>query len=195
MADARRRKPRRTDRPLRRISKRAAASSGQNSIAGGAVAAVELGAGGAVYNNQFLSGHFGVAIQGSPGAVTNSGTIVAANAGTAATAYQAIGVFLSAGGGVTNQTSSQIFGQGAGVDILGGTGTVSNSGTIAGSAYDGVYLASGNVTNMYGATITGGTIGSGGSIGVGGSIVTSGWGVVIRDGGSLSNAGTVAGMS
>jgi T5SS/PEP-CTERM-associated repeat protein len=165
----------------------------QGSITGGAVAGIVLAAGGTVVNNQagFLGGHFGVAIQGGPGSVTNSGTILAANAGTSATAYQAIGVLLSAGGGVLNQISSQITGRGAGVDILGGTGTVVNAGTISGPAYDGVYLANGSVTNMSGAVIKGGTISGGGSIGAGGSVVTSGWGVVIQNGGSLYNAGLV----
>jgi len=168
----------------------------QGSITGGAVDAVELAVGGTVVNYQagFLSGHIGVAVLGSPGGVTNSGAIIALSAGTAASAYQAIGVLLSAGGGVTNQINSQITGQGAGIDILGGTGTVLNSGTIAGRAYDGVYLANGSVTNLASGVIKGGTIGSGGSIGAGGSVVTSGWGVVIRTAGTLSNQGSVTGI-
>ena len=164
------------------------------SITGGAVAGIELGMGGSVVNSQFLSGHLGIAVLGGPGGVTNSGTILAVNAGTSSSANQAIGILLSADGGVLNQTNGQIDGQGAGVDILGSTGTVVNDGSIGGAAYDGVYLANGSVTNAAGATISGGSIAAGGSIGNGGSIVTSGWGVVIRNGGSLSNAGVVSGI-
>ena len=64
----------------------------------------------------------------------------------------AAGVFLSAGGIVTNgapaTTSALISGTPAGVEITGSTGTVTNFGTISATAFAGVYLrAGGIVTN------------------------------------------------
>ncbi len=168
----------------------------QGSISGGLVAGIDLAAGGLVINaaTGSLSGHLGIAIQGTLGGVTNSGTIRAVNAGSSATANQAIGIILTAGGSVSNQLNAQITGQGAGVDILGGAGTVVNAGTISGPAYEGVYLDHGAVTNLSTGIISGGSIAGGGSIGAGGSIVTSGWGIAIRNGGTLFNAGVVTGV-
>src|SRR3984885_8218 len=69
------------------------------------------------------------------------------------------GVYLGAGGSVTNAASASIGGF-DGVDIAGGIGTVVNSGNIAGSSITGIGVilaAGGSVTNQGGGTISGDT--------------------------------------
>jgi hypothetical protein len=92
----------------------------------------------------------GVAVYGSPGTVTNAGSITVM--GTYGT-----GVFLLAGGSVTNQAGGTISGTPAGVAVT-GAGTVTNAGTITGTGTDGtgvLLLAGGSVTNQAGGTIRG----------------------------------------
>jgi hypothetical protein len=115
-----------------------------------------------------LPGHtyIGVHIDGSPGTVTNSGDILAY--GT-----KSIGVYLNAGGSVTNKAGAEIVGVALaisgtfiGVDIKGAAGTVTNYGDIGLFAsgtvhsFTGVYLgAGGSVTNNTGGTIAGEIVG------------------------------------
>ncbi|MGA2290055.1 autotransporter outer membrane beta-barrel domain-containing protein, partial [Bradyrhizobium sp.] len=143
---------------------------------------------------------------GSQSSVTNAGTITGTNFG---------GVVLGAGGSVSNQAGGRIVSNGFGIGIYHGSGNVTNAGTITG----GVGLFSGgSVKNQAGATIYGilvaagsGTVTNAGAISRtnnhgavalddGGSVVnqTGGtisgrYGVYIMNGGTVTNAGTIAG--
>lgn len=67
------------------------------------------------------------------------------------------GVFLAAGGVVSNGSTGLITGGYRGVEIDGAPGTVGNAGSIGGGKQQGVRLAGGgSVTNVAGGTITGG---------------------------------------
>ncbi len=67
------------------------------------------------------------------------------------------GVFLAAGGVVSNGSTGLITGGYRGVEIDGAPGTVRNAGSIGGGKQQGVRLAGGgSVTNVAGGTITGG---------------------------------------
>ena len=127
------------------------------------------------------------------GTVVNDGSI--AGTGTAG-----IGVYLLAGGSVTNAASASIMGAKGGVIGVGGPGIVANYGSIAGTGTtgSGVNLGSGgSVTNATSALITGdnngikivgaGTVVNAGSIAGTG---TTGSGVALLSGGLLSNAAT-----
>src|SRR5688572_17359400 len=90
------------------------------------------------YNGDAIYGQAGTAWN-----VINKGTIVS-NTGNASS----VGVHLKSGGTVSNGTTGAIAGQLAGIFIEGAAGTVTNSGTITGSAKYGVLLlAGGRVTN------------------------------------------------
>jgi uncharacterized protein with beta-barrel porin domain len=156
----------------------------------GATTGVYLRAGGSVTNQVttmgsstiagvISGGQYGVRIIGSPGTVTNAGTI---------TARGATGVYLGAGGSVTNQVTTGgagpiagvISGGQYGVRITGSPGTVTNAGTITGLTGTGVYLgAGGSVTNL---GVIAGVI-SGGNNGV----------LVEGAAGTVTNAGTITG--
>ncbi len=155
---------------------------------------VYLRPGGSVTNGQsgasagLIHGYLdGVRITLGAGTVTNFATISSAN----------LGVILTAGGRVSNGASGEIAGGFDGIYVVGGIGTISNSGTIegTGTSGNGVGLgAGGSVGNTgliegpgYGAQITGGigTISNSGTIkGTG----TSGNGVRLEAGGSVTNA-------
>ena len=96
--------------------------------------------------------------------VYNYGTVIAPTRG----------VFLTAGGTVTNELGGLISGGHFGVDITGAAGAVINAGSIAGGTQPGVRLTGGgSVTN-----VSGGQISGGGTYGA----------VYIRLGGTVSNA-------
>jgi hypothetical protein len=93
---------------------------------------------------------FGVAISGGLGTVTNGGSITAEEAGAGA------GVELNGGGVVTNIKGGSITasnfggpfaGVNAGVEITGGSGTVTNGGTISGVT-DSVLFGPGTANNL-----------------------------------------------
>jgi hypothetical protein len=120
----------------------------------------------------------GVAVTGlsTPWTLGNSGIVTASASG-------ADGVSLAAGGVVNNLGTIAAYRNG--IDVMGATGTVTNSGTLDSSAtkivagvpagiYDGVYLAAGGtVTNLSGGVIFGG---------IGGIAVAGGSGIVSNDG-------------
>ena len=176
-------------------------------IAGANGFGVELATGGAVTNNHggtIDGGVYGVLIDAGllPGKVKNSGTI-AQTGGTfitygASTARS--GVQLNAGGSVTNNQGGLITGV-DGVGIAGASGTVTNTGKIAGGSHHGVFLRKGGrVTNgqsgSTGGTITGGVdgvmiIGSRGTITNFGSIAGFGAaGIYLKAGGLITNKGS-----
>ena len=141
---------------------------------------------------------FGIVITGAAGTVANYGTIE--SPGTFS-----YGVFLTAGGSVTNgsvgATGALIDGGTRGVTIVGDVGTVTNFGTIQSTYGVGVRMdVGGSVTNgasgsttalisgvAYGVAIggTAGTVSNYGTIEAGG---TSGVGVSLNAGGSVTNA-------
>jgi hypothetical protein len=148
---------------------------------------------GSVTNN--TATHNYDAIYGAPGyawSITNLGTIAG---GTPIGADDGsrrpdVGVHLMAGGVVTNgqsgSSAGSIRGSVAGVGIEGGSGSVTNFGTIESSGYDftaGVSLwAGGSVTN--------------GESGSAGGLIVGGMGVYIEGGsGTVVNFGTIAGVS
>src|SRR5579871_3060667 len=102
------------------------------------------------------------------GSINVSGTTGSGIYGISATSWSlynhgvvigpARGVFLTAGGTITNFASAVISGGARGIDITGAAGTVTNSGSIAGTSQQGIRLAAGgSVTNLSSGTIDGGT--------------------------------------
>ncbi len=164
----------------------------------GTSAGIDLQSGGYVVND--LGGRIsgqanGIEIYGGNGVVLNRQGTIRAQLG--------YGVYLAAGGAVTNGQSGSaaalISGPSDGVFITGTTGTVSNYGTITGAGFDGIQLyRSGNVANGAGAVISGGTNGvaiqhTGGSVNNLGTISGgSAAGVVITGDGSVTNGATAA---
>lgn len=154
------------------------------------------------------------------GTVANTGDIVGSSRSiVSGMIVDTKGVYLLAGGSVTNASAGVISGdQDTGVFVTGAAGTVNNAGSIAGVA-DGVRLnAGGTVTNISGGSISGyfgiqvagntGTVNNSGSIaslieGVylqaggsvtntsGGSIYGGGLGILARGAATIVNAGTV----
>ncbi len=155
--------------------------------------AVEIGGGGTVVNDGSIisSGQYGVDLR-SGGLVSNTsgatitggydGVDVAAGIGTVVNAGSIIGTYgsgvtLSAGSSVTNAITASIAGGNDGVFIGGSGGTVVNEGSLAGTVGIGVFLGpDGSLTNAAGASITGGAFGA-----------------QLSAGGTLTNAGTIAG--
>ncbi|MDE2006279.1 MAG: Hint domain-containing protein, partial [Rhodospirillales bacterium] len=145
-------------------------------------------AGGSIYGSAG-----GVVVSSGAVSVTNQGTIVA---------HGNNGVFLLAGGTVTNQSAlASIYGITTGVYITGGAGTLANSGAIS-SAGKGVYLKFGGaVGNRYGGVIGGGTDGVDASAGTG-AVINAGvirgnatYGIHLSSGGTVVNqsSGTIEG--
>jgi hypothetical protein len=116
----------------------------------------------AVMNAGDISGKVGVVTTASPATVTNSGAITGTEVGSHydrgfGTIRLGDGVFMDAGGALTNNVGGTITGAGDGVYIAGG-GSVTNAGEVSGSSQSGVgvYLAAGgSVANKAGATISG----------------------------------------
>jgi hypothetical protein len=118
---------------------------------GSASNGVYLHGGGAVTNSgaaALIEGFTGVNVQVYAGAVTNSGTIYGTSFKTKFIDISGTGVFLRAGGSVTNTGSAALITGGTGVEVVGAAGTVVNSGDIFGSSSVVVYLGDGgSVTN------------------------------------------------
>jgi hypothetical protein len=173
---------------------------------------VILATGGTVTNGSstdttaFVQGYIGVAVDANAGTVDNFGTIVAGQ-GPATVGSFLPGVFLDAGGAVTNgsstDTTASIFGV-AGVYGSGAAaGTVTNFGSIGGSTFGVVLLSGGKITNGstsdIGARIVGGGAGAvienmiGTIINLGvitGGQASSTFGAAITNGGVLTNGST-----
>ncbi|MGJ3647632.1 autotransporter-associated beta strand repeat-containing protein [Sphingomonas sp. GlSt437] len=112
-------------------------------------------------------------ISATTGTITNSGTIGAGSIsngafvqGSTSAAYQGVGVYLSNGGTVINNSGGQIFGSSNGtygptslqeaIEADYGLLTVTNSGLISGGVWGiSTYQAAVNITNNVGGTISG----------------------------------------
>ena len=108
---------------------------------------VEFRDGGSVANNAgSIGGYRGVYITGAAGTVTNAGTIQSTS--SQGSHHGGFGVLLNSGGSVDNLSSGLIAGYYAGIDFA-ARGTLTNAGTIEGTAtaapftVDGVYFAAG----------------------------------------------------
>jgi T5SS/PEP-CTERM-associated repeat protein len=156
---------------------------------------VALNAGGSVSNSGTIAASSGTAeaiqISGGVGTVTNSGYISSQSGWT---------VELESGGSVTNAAGGTLNGSGGGaVEIGGGAASVVNAGTIVGK----VELDStGTVINQEGGSISRSAAGdagvglqAGGCIDNAGAIYGATLGVILNDGGSLSDdsTGTISG--
>jgi hypothetical protein len=141
----------------------------------------------------------GDVIYGAPGyswTITNLGTVKS-------TAFNADCVHLTGGGVVTNgqsaSTTALIAGQGNGVDISGGSGTVANFGTIETGRYGVKLAAGGTVTNGQSGLIQGDypaavALWGSGTVTNFGTIYGTYWdGVELLAGGSVTNFGTIEG--
>ena len=87
------------------------------------------------------------------------------------------GIFLTAGGIISNAATGLISGGYRGIDITGAAGTVTNAGSIAGGMQQGIRLTRGG--SMVNA--------SGGNIAGGGTYAA----IYINNGGSIANAGSI----
>jgi len=147
---------------------------------------------GLITNDGVINGGYGIQLSGG-GTVTNSGQISSSryagilgvnaavtvtNSGSVSGAYR--GVSLLAGGTVTDNTGGAITGGREGVYASGASASVTNAGTITGTAHNGVGLfAGGSVENLTGGQISGGN-----------------YGVYIQGGdAAVTNAGSITGVS
>ena len=137
----------------------------------------------------------GVVITGGPGTITNNGTISGARFGittaffsdpvTNAASGRAIGTTVNNSGSIIGDTDD-------GIRLLGG-GTVTNSGYIAGrvgAGADGISMFAFDDQNTSGST----SIGTVTNL-AGGVIEGNRLGVILSDGGTVNNAGTINGGS
>lgn len=154
--------------------------SNEGSVIASAVQAdgVDLTTGGSIANNGVITGYNnGISVTGGKATVTNSGTIDSSPTkivnGSPSNLYD--GLYLGAGGSVTNTAAGTIFGGIGGIDIANATGTVNNTGLIYTTTLQGNGVALEN----------GGTVINSGSSGIYGDFsgvaIYSGTGVITND--------------
>ena len=165
---------------------------------------VSLAGGGSIDNAGIIAGYQnGVDVSSGLSTITNTGTIDSSPTKIVSGAPNNVydGIYLADGGSVTNSGQGSIFGGISGIDIAGGSGTVSNTGTILTTTLqgNGVALeAGGSVTNSGGGSIYGdfsgisvyggaGFVTNGGAIG---AVGLNGYGVYLASGGTVTNTGT-----
>ena len=167
-------------------------------IQGGASEGVYMSAGGYVTNAStglIQAPSEGIFITGQAGSVVNSGTIVATN-------YQ--GVYFSAGGTLTNANGGLVAGGRQGAEITGYSGTgasygyITNSGTILGTEFQGIFMGVGGTVTNSGGLIQGASgillAGGPGIVTNSGMIAgTSGTGVELESAGTVIDSGTISG--
>jgi hypothetical protein len=160
----------------------------------GALDAIYIRYGGAVTNTAQILGE--IQIAKDAGTVANSGQILAGN--------DFFGVLMENGGAVTNSgAGSVITGDGTGVFITTGSGSVMNDGTISAAAIEGVGLNDGgSVVNAGPASVIIGQLegvqisAATGFVANDGTIAATGaLGVDLSAGGYITNAGTILGSA
>jgi hypothetical protein len=119
---------------------------------------------GAIYG---LVGGYSNNLVGNATDVQNSGVIYGGGTGVL--------LYGLDGGQVTNYAGGTISGGGVGVGVLGGVGSITNSGLIQGGTFTGVYLKTGEITNAASGTISGN------------------YGVIVNNTGSVTNSGQIDG--
>ncbi len=161
------------------------------SSAGVAIAAgVITNAAGATISSPLI----GAGIVGAGGSIDNAGLIKGFQTTISGTTTSTIGfgAWLVGGGTVTNEAGGSIIGGHYGVVATGGSATVTNAGSIAGSIFSGVDLfKTGSLSNASTGTITSGYIAvlarNGGTIVNSGSIAAA-YGIDLAGAGSVTNA-------
>jgi len=140
------------------------------------------------------SGHYndGIDVTGGAATVVNAGSIAGRHG---------VGISLTAGGSVTNQSGGSIYAEGYDIVIKGTAGTVVNQGHMSSTYTDGVVLfVGGAITNAAGATISAhsagiDTAGAGTVVNRGFITASNGTGVLTRPAMAISNeaGGTISG--
>ncbi len=165
----------------------------------GTANAIVLGNGGLVQNSGtagFISGSRGVLFVSAPGGVVNSGTILAtSNAGA--------GIYFEDGGTITNQGAGALIrGGGDALEATRSAVTLYNTGTLTGSSYGADLRAGGTIFNSGTAALISGAryglrfLGSPGIVENSGAITsTAGPGIYLAAGGTVQNAGSIAGST
>lgn len=170
---------------------------------------VDLAGGGSITNAGVISGYNnGVDVSSGFSILTNTGTIESSATkvvnGAPSNVY--VGIYLAGGGSVTNSGTGTIFGGIGGIDIAGGPGTISNTGTIVTTTLQGNGVAlenGGTVVNSGTGSIYGDFSGISIYGGVGvvtnsaavGAIGLNGYGIYLGAGGTVTNtaSGSVIG--
>jgi hypothetical protein len=168
---------------------------------------IDLAGGGSISNSGVIAGFYnGVDVSSGVSAITNTGTIDSSGLEAVASPnnHEYDGIYLGGGGSVTNSGTGTIFGGVGGIDIAGGAGTVSNSGSIVTTTLDGQGVEldqGGTVTNSgtgsiygdYSGVIINGGLGVVTNSGAIGAIGASGYGVDLESGGQVTNTGSIIG--
>ena len=137
----------------------------------------------------------GIVVAGGPSTITNSGSISGARFGLTTSVFTDPSTQAQSGraiGSTVNNSGSIIGDNDDGVRLIGG-GTVANSGYIAGrvgAAADGVSMFSFSDQNLTSFTVIGSVTNS-----PSGVIEGNRFGVILSNGGNVSNAGTITGKS
>ncbi len=184
-------------------------NAGTITTTGTATNGINLAAAGSITNSGVIAGYNnGVNVTGGAATVTNTGTIDSSPTkivnGSPNNLYD--GLYLGAGGSVTNSGPGTIFGGIGGIDIAGGLGTVTNTGLIETTTLqgNGVALENGGAVSNAGSTGIYGDFSGISVYGAAGVITNSamidavglnGYGVYLGAGGSVTNtaSGSIVG--
>ncbi|WP_158922592.1 Hint domain-containing protein [Acidisphaera sp. S103] len=152
-------------------------------------AGVALDAGGSITNQSggTISGYDGIIASSDPVTVVNAGIVAGAYTRSY---YGADGIYLKAGGSVTNQVTGDISGRNDGILVYGASGTVVNLGTIH-SKLNSSYGGEGVVLDAGGVIVNGGPGGTVSAAYIGGYNGGIIFGATGTD--TLVNYGTVSG--
>ncbi|HTI02912.1 MAG TPA: Hint domain-containing protein [Acidisoma sp.] len=183
----------------------------QGSVTASAAGAngIDLSTAGSISNAGVIAGYRnGIDVTGGAASVTNSGVIDSSPTKIVSGSpnYVYDGIYLGAGGSVTNTAQGTIFGSIGGIDIANATGTVTNTGLIYTTTLqgNGVALENGGIINNAGTTGIYGDF-SGVSVYGGAGVITNsavidavglnGYGVYLGAGGTITNtaSGSVIG--
>lgn len=184
-------------------------NAGTITATGTATNGINLAAAGSIANSGVIAGYNnGINVTGGSAIVTNTGTIDSSPTkvvtGSPNNIYD--GIYLGAGGSVTNTSPGIIFGGIGGIDIAGAPGTVTNTGLIETTTLqgNGVALEKGGTITNAGSTGIYGDF-SGISVYGGAGVITNsaminavglnGYGIYLGAGGSVTNtaSGSIVG--